>query len=476
MNFNNKSIGIFFGEDLEKVDIYKRDIQNGQNINAGFNIADMRIARFLFEQVDCETEFYILNQKIGIPTEVAAVLVIKKGIDKLLEFVNSTSDDMFKELSAVKWNKKEIINGKSKNTKNYWNIKMNELTDDININYEKKIPNMIDYNNIPLTHRIRDIIPNFIGDKAKDLEGTGYNYWDVTKTGKTWNAQTDKRKIFGVHLGESSQIYFQWYFNDVPKGQRMAIDLEHGDMYFLSEKAVGFDGNKVNAPILRHAYGHEDFAEIEVDDEDEDVDIIADKTDKVDEMGGLKNFEKIKPKQTKQVKSIKPIEVIDVVEVVEEPETSQPKTKTKAKSKANTKSKAKHDIQLESFEPLDSDDKVAEVDIIQPVKTKTIRKPKQIKDKVDNIVQNVEQEVVKPKAKTIRKPKQSEEVKQPEEVKLEEVKQPEEDKLEEVVIKPKVKTIRKPKQEVIKESKMIIDNLVEPEKVKKPKSSKKTIL
>ncbi len=61
--------------------------------------------------------------------------------------------------------------------------------------------------------------------------------------------------MIAIRLGTSLPIYFNWFYKSEPKGQRMSIDLHHGDMYIMSEKAVGTDGRKKTIPILRHATG-----------------------------------------------------------------------------------------------------------------------------------------------------------------------------------------------------------------------------
>ena len=50
-------------------------------------------------------------------------------------------------------------------------------------------------------------------------------------------------------------LYFNWFHNSKPIGNRMDIEIEHGDIYIMSEKAVGSDGKKMPIPVLRHSVG-----------------------------------------------------------------------------------------------------------------------------------------------------------------------------------------------------------------------------
>ena len=45
----------------------------------------------------------------------------------------------------------------------------------------------------------------------------------------------------------------------MPIGKRAEIMLEHGDMYVMSEKAVGTDWKNPSIPTLRHAAGSKKF-------------------------------------------------------------------------------------------------------------------------------------------------------------------------------------------------------------------------
>jgi len=57
-------------------------------------------------------------------------------------------------------------------------------------------------------------------------------------------------------------FHFQWFQNSKPIGTRIKLILNHGDMYIMSEKAVGFDWKKRKIPTLRHAAGSEKYLTI----------------------------------------------------------------------------------------------------------------------------------------------------------------------------------------------------------------------
>ena len=50
-------------------------------------------------------------------------------------------------------------------------------------------------------------------------------------------------------------LQYQWFQRSAPIGKRIELDLQPGDMYVMSEKAVGTDWKSKIIPTLRHAAG-----------------------------------------------------------------------------------------------------------------------------------------------------------------------------------------------------------------------------
>ena len=64
----------------------------------------------------------------------------------------------------------------------------------------------------------------------------------------------------GVRLGASMNLEYQWFYKYKPVGKRMKFMLNHGDIYFMSKKAVGYDWKNSKIYTLRHAVGCTRFA------------------------------------------------------------------------------------------------------------------------------------------------------------------------------------------------------------------------
>jgi hypothetical protein len=65
-------------------------------------------------------------------------------------------------------------------------------------------------------------------------------------------------------MGETMPLYFKWFQNSEPVGEAFELILNDGDMYIMSEKAVGFDWLKKKIPTLRHSTGCSKFTGIKL--------------------------------------------------------------------------------------------------------------------------------------------------------------------------------------------------------------------
>jgi hypothetical protein len=62
--------------------------------------------------------------------------------------------------------------------------------------------------------------------------------------------------------GLEHPIHYQWFKGGKPIGERGIINLFNGDLYVMSEKAVGTDWKKKKIATLRHATGSNKFTKI----------------------------------------------------------------------------------------------------------------------------------------------------------------------------------------------------------------------
>jgi hypothetical protein len=119
-------------------------------------------------------------------------------------------------------------------------------------------PTVVAFESASEMKKLRGALPGFFGGWAADLVAETNLYTDVrlAKVGIGFHGDSERRKVVGVRLGAASTpLRFQWYHRSVAVTEEIAIELRDGDIYALSDKAVGFDWRKSSIPTLRHGTG-----------------------------------------------------------------------------------------------------------------------------------------------------------------------------------------------------------------------------
>ena len=92
-------------------------------------------------------------------------------------------------------------------------------------------------------------------EEEEPLKGEANYYYDISLCGIGFHGDGERRKVFAVRMGETMPLYFKWFQNSQPIGEPIELVLNDGDMYIMSEKAVGFDWLKKKIATLRHSTG-----------------------------------------------------------------------------------------------------------------------------------------------------------------------------------------------------------------------------
>jgi hypothetical protein len=78
-----------------------------------------------------------------------------------------------------------------------------------------------------------------------------------------YHGDTERSIVIGARLGEPIPLHYQWYYRSQPVGNNVSINLESGDIYAMSEKAVGNDWKKSSILTLRHAAGSRKYTDVQ---------------------------------------------------------------------------------------------------------------------------------------------------------------------------------------------------------------------
>ena len=209
-----------------------------------------------------KTEMVDLNVGFNESFSEAKVLVIRRGAQFIL---GEETAGLMAENDSLTMDKKALMKGKVVNKVARWNLCFAD--EDQEPNYDDGKGRIVSWGRIPKMSRIRQVISEWTEDVA--LNGEANYYYDLSQCGIGFHGDGERRKVFAVRMGSTMPIYFKWFQNSEPVGEPFELVLNDGDMYIMSEKAVGFDWLKKKIPTLRHSTGCSKFTGVKNADEEQ---------------------------------------------------------------------------------------------------------------------------------------------------------------------------------------------------------------
>lgn len=187
-------------------------------------------------------------------TEEAAVLVIRKGVDAVL--TGGAADGVFEEHLEISklWDRKALMRKRVVNKHARHNLVIADF--DQEPDYPLGKGRVVSFERLRLTQELREGLPRFLeNEKAERMIAEANYYYDVSKCYIGFHGDSERRRVIGCRFGESLPLWYQWYKDGNPFQSLFEIVLNHGDLYIMSEKAVGTDWKRKKVPTLRHAAG-----------------------------------------------------------------------------------------------------------------------------------------------------------------------------------------------------------------------------
>lgn len=209
----------------------------------------------------CE-ELKILSEKIERSIyyslgDNAGVLIIRGILNE------EEHSDMFNEMLELEWDKKYYCTRRKRVLNKHARSNIMILDDvEQEPDYENGKGRIVDTKRLRYLGSLKERIKNIVGEKGEGLICEGNRYEDNTKNGIGFHGDSERRKVIAVRLGSSMEMHWQWFLNSKPFGERYKFTINGGDMYIMSEKAVGNDWKKRSIPTLRHAAGAEKYLTI----------------------------------------------------------------------------------------------------------------------------------------------------------------------------------------------------------------------
>lgn len=219
----------------------------------GYSIQDLEKIETKLNALGLVTEMVDLNVGFDPSFDPAKVLVIRRGAQFILN--EETCKGLMEENDCLTMDKMAKMKGKVVNKVARWNLCFAD--EDQEPNYEDGKGTIVSWGRIPKVAKIREVISEWTEDIL--LNGEANYYYDISKCGIGYHGDAERKKVFAVRMGETMPLYFKWFQNSLPIGEPFEVILNDGDMYIMSEKAVGFDWLKKKTATLRHSTGCSKF-------------------------------------------------------------------------------------------------------------------------------------------------------------------------------------------------------------------------
>jgi hypothetical protein len=214
----------------------------------GYSVAQLRDIQQRLTELGLTTEMADLN--VGFETfPDAKVLVIRKGAQFILG--EESTAGLMAENDKLSMDKKALMKGRVVNKVARWNLCFAD--EDQEPSYGDGKGRIVAWKHVPKVSAIRDRIAQWTSDVP--LNGEANYYYDISQCGIGFHGDAERRKVFAVRMGETMPLYFKWFQNSLPVSEPIELVLNDGDMYIMSEKAVGNDWLRKKIPTLRHSTG-----------------------------------------------------------------------------------------------------------------------------------------------------------------------------------------------------------------------------
>lgn len=237
----------------------------------GFTLEDLQqAAEFAISVFGCSCRIIDLGDGIrdvvgdAVPVEAvrpAYVLVIR-GL--------TTGVEEFKQLLDVKWDtkyfdtrRKKVLNkhARSNNIVGYFEQEAD---------YENGKGTVVHFDRVPALKALLEERLHMLGERFKKLilaEGNRYGDGGAKKNGIGFHGDAERRLVVAMRCSAvegapSMPMKFQWYYKNSPVGEMASIELQTGDVYVMSEVAVGTDWRHSSWLTLRHATGADKYVTI----------------------------------------------------------------------------------------------------------------------------------------------------------------------------------------------------------------------
>jgi len=226
----------------------------GEKSSSGYSLSTLKKIKQHFEiNHGCECQIVRLHDLIDEEVESAYLLIVNNALTV------DESNELFNEMVNLEWDTKALMYGRVVNKKARWNLCFSDINQEPD--YKNGKGRIVSINDLPNLLSLYEYLKLIIGDED-ELYVEGNYYYDIEKCGIGYHGDTERRRVIGVRLGEEIPLCFNWFHNSLPVGEKFNITLKPGDLYVMSDKAVGTDWKCRSKYTLRHSAGCKKFTDL----------------------------------------------------------------------------------------------------------------------------------------------------------------------------------------------------------------------
>ncbi len=236
----------------------KLDPKSGMALpGTGFTLLDLQKAVNWCKNNNLEYELWDLKN-IEVDNAINAyLLIVKKFVD---HFCDQT--DLYTEVKNLEFDTKSKNQyGKVVNKIARHNICFANFSQEPD--YDAGKGRIVNFEDVPMVNSLRENLVEAFGWKAEGMMAEGNLYYNLDYDSKKgsgigWHGDAERRRVIGVRLGAETgemNLCYRWYHRWQPVSDIMEFTLGSGDVYVMSEKAVGTDYRSSSIYTLRHSAG-----------------------------------------------------------------------------------------------------------------------------------------------------------------------------------------------------------------------------
>ena len=217
---------------------------------------------------DKQVDLYNLNKEclegVTIPDGQKpndAYLMVVRGF-----LSDKVHQNMIKELGSYVWDRK------------YWDTRRQKVLNKLaranvcygkegrEANYAEGKGTIVGFEQSPLVGNLLKVVEILMRDKDLIVEGNQYD--DVSKNGIGPHGDSERVCVSCLRVGESMPMKFGMFWNCKLRGKPFETVMNGGDLYFMSEEAVGAEWKSRSKWVWRHCAGAKKYLKMKGEGEE----------------------------------------------------------------------------------------------------------------------------------------------------------------------------------------------------------------